>query len=231
MDQSTANPLQPPDARVPGAGPWLLLDAAGPRVQTGLWMDGRWLAFDESPKEAGTALFSGTETVLRQAGTSIGDVAGFLFCRGPGSQLGIRIAAMAIHGWRALRETPPPVIGYTSHALLAARLLERGTPPPFRLLSDARRNQWTVTAVDETGAINPPETVPSESLTECEEPFFRMEERRPSPCPVQAEILQYSLECDAGLFLKSSPAQPMHGPEPLPWHAPDYRKWTPDRHR
>ncbi|HLS27213.1 MAG TPA: hypothetical protein VK041_01070, partial [Opitutales bacterium] len=113
------------------AGLFLLIDAAGPLVQTALWSDGAWLRWIGSREEAGRSVFAGVQEIFRSEGISLKNLSGFFFCEGPGSMLGVRIAAMAIRGWQTMLDNPLPIFAYNSHALLARILLADSVSPPF----------------------------------------------------------------------------------------------------
>lgn len=213
--------------------PCLLIDAAGPLVQTGLWSDGRWEAWEASREEAGRSLFRGVSAILAQSNLSLEDLGGFLFCEGPGSMLGIRIGSMAIRGWQALLDPAPPVFVYNSHEALARILLAKGIPAPFHIISDARRHRWNVLAVPEgaEGERAPLQRVDSATLAGTEGPFFRMEEAVRSEPPVEADMIPYNLKNHAPLFRQPEFLRRCTEPDILVQEAPEYKKWTPERHR
>lgn len=220
--------MRPPELR----GEFLLLDAAGPLVQTGLWREGAWLHWTASREEAGRGLFAGVSEILNIRGISVADLSGFFFCEGPGSMLGVRIAAMAIQGWQAIVGQPLPLFVYQSHELLARRLLASGESPPFAILSDARRDRWNVTTVDKDGIIQPLRRIASDQLAESNVPFFRMEEPIRNDPPVSvARVPPYDLESAATFFLEPGFLRPADTPEPFVQEKPAYRKWSAERHR
>src|SRR4051812_17470625 len=101
----------------------LVLDAASTRIQVGLLQanaPARWQAIDA---EAGSALFNGTDAVLKAAGQQLSNVDAFAFCEGPGSMLGVRTVAMAIRTWQVLRARP----AYAYQSLAVAGCFARQT--------------------------------------------------------------------------------------------------------
>lgn len=213
-------------------GKYLLVDAAGPLVQTGLWHSGEWLRWIGSREEAGRSLFAGVETILSEEKISLADLSGFFFCEGPGSMLGIRIAAMAIRSWQTVVATPLPVFTYQSHAFLAHVLLARPIAPPFHVISDARRNRWNATSVAADGSIAPLRRLEEEAVAELAGPVYRMEEviRNEAPVPV-AEVIPYSLEQEAARFLEAGLLRRQNEANPLTLESPEYQKWSGERHR
>ena len=111
--------------------PLLVIDSASARIQVGVFggPEGRWATSEE---EAGNGLFRCVESL----GVDLSSVRGFAFAEGPGSVLGIRIAAMALRTWCALE--PRPVFAYHALALLAQALGR----PDLGLIADARRDAW-----------------------------------------------------------------------------------------
>jgi tRNA threonylcarbamoyladenosine biosynthesis protein TsaB len=219
----TTHPISRPPS------PSLLVDASGPLVQTALWADGHWESWRASRDEAGKSIFTGVESILKEHG-SLDHWQGILFCEGPGSMLGIRIAAMAIRGWQGLAARPLPVFGYNSLLLLARILLARNVQPPFHILSDARRARWNLLSVSAAGEISSPRRVEKEELPALQGRFFRMEETVRNSPPVTAEMISYDLHEYAHLFLDEGLLRCSDSPEVFVQEAPDYKKWTAQRH-
>lgn len=211
---------------------YLLLDAAGPSVQTGLWRQGEWLRHMSSREEAGRSLFAGVAGILRAEHLSLHSLGGFLFCHGPGSMLGIRIAAMAINGWQTLFPKPLPVFSYGSQAVVARQLIAKGAATPFHVISDARRQRWNVTSVSNPAKIGPLRRLADDELAALEGEFHRMEEnvRREPPVTVRSTV-PYDLTEQAAVFLKADLPQRSFVAAPLLQETPAYRKWSAGRHR
>jgi tRNA threonylcarbamoyladenosine biosynthesis protein TsaB len=139
----------------PPAAPILVLDAAAPTVVVGLQANANAEpVWRESGEEAGIALSRLADELLREHGLTIADLRTAVWCEGPGSLLGIRLAAMMLRTWMTLpRPTPLRVLGYRSLALLAADLLASGASPPFAVCNDARRHTWNVLQVAADGTL------------------------------------------------------------------------------
>lgn len=213
-------------------GTFLLVDAASPLVQTALWREGEWIRWSGSREEAGRSLFAGVEEIFKTEQISLEDLNGFFFCEGPGSMLGIRIAAMAIRGWQTVTDQPLPVFAYNSHQLLARILIADAVAPPFHVISDARRQRWNVQSVDREKNFCPFRRLKSEELEKCDGSYFRMEEtiRAEPPKPVK-KVLVYNLKNHAARFLDENLLRPVENPEPFIGEAPQYQKWNTERHR
>jgi tRNA A37 threonylcarbamoyladenosine modification protein TsaB len=121
---------------------WLLLDAAGPRLIAGLVSDGRWLAMHASSDGFLEALPAAIDHMLRETGLQLPQLAGSWYACGPGSTLGLRLAAMLLRGllaqpalshWR-LRQ-------YNNLALACAGRVDPAAPQPVRLAAPWRRDR------------------------------------------------------------------------------------------
>ena len=125
---------------------YLLIDASLPNAIIVAQLDEsgrRWAHFSEEPVAALEGIFSAVETVCPQFSPS-----GFLFCEGPGSILGIRIAAAAIRGRNAIGK-PVPVFAFQSLRLVAT-LISRDFPQEkeFCVLAESRMNAWNLLSVE-----------------------------------------------------------------------------------
>ena len=77
--------------------PCLVLDgSARAGVRVGVLSGGRWVGQGISPDGALEGLFGCVEAALADAKLSLADIRSFALCVGPGSVLGIRIAALAV---------------------------------------------------------------------------------------------------------------------------------------
>lgn len=118
-------------------GPVLILDAAG--TAQAAYRQGAGLRSASAPGEAGVSLFQALEALAAPSGSAaevIAQAEAFVYCRSPGSVLGIRTCAMAIRVWQALRARP--VYAYDALELLAAA---HGRPD-VAFIADARRGEW-----------------------------------------------------------------------------------------
>lgn len=192
----------------------LVLDAASARIQCG------WLVRDaaprwaESQREAGVGLFES----IHALGVELNAVHSFIFCDGPGSILGIRLAATALRTWTVLK--PRPVFAYCSLELLAHGL-ER---PDAGIIADARRESWHLyrmrsgltraVATDLTGDLIMPDGF-----------------RHWTPLPARVQIAPYDVQA---LLAKVPEAEVFHmsdSPDAFLHEEPRYVTWTPQIHR
>ncbi|MEX0330938.1 MAG: hypothetical protein AB3N64_05885 [Puniceicoccaceae bacterium] len=84
-------------------GTWLLIDAAGPESTIGLVSNGEWRAMDQSEGDFLEWHEGAVKALLEECGLVLADLSGVIYASGPGSSLGLRLAAMFI---RTLRQVP-----------------------------------------------------------------------------------------------------------------------------
>lgn len=214
---------------------YLLIDASSPNsvIVARLDESGRvWADFSEEPEAALESIFTATEKVCPQF-----NPAGFLFCEGPGSILGIRIAAAAVRGKNALG-TPVPVFAFQSLHLIAA-LISRAFPQEknFTVIAESRMNAWNILRV-ESG-------IPETQFREVKTPelgtlvrtkAFLLPRRRPVPPPVETTPVSPAelLKADPKIFSELPELLHECGNTPDAVNtasASGYVKWTPERHR
>lgn len=79
-----------------GSGSWLLIDAAGPSSVIGIVQQGNWLGKQKSDSDFLAMLQPATATILEETQMKLENLSGALYATGPGSTLGLRLAAMFI---------------------------------------------------------------------------------------------------------------------------------------
>ncbi|MGA1205449.1 MAG: hypothetical protein ACO3ZW_06550 [Opitutales bacterium] len=79
-------------------GNWLLIDAAGPVSVIGIIRNGEWVAFEQNDGEFLEWLRPAIQRVMEAAGCDLPDLRGCIYGSGPGSTLGLRLAAMFLRG-------------------------------------------------------------------------------------------------------------------------------------
>jgi tRNA threonylcarbamoyladenosine biosynthesis protein TsaB len=204
----------------------LVLDAASQRVQIGLLRKSQPALWAVTDDEAGRGLFSGTDAVLAKAGASLGDIAAFAYCEGPGSMLGTRSIAMALRTWLVLK--PRPVFTYQSLSLAASAEWRRASRP-FAVIADARRESWHSQTVTADGALGPMTRHPTAELPPGERLMpagFRVWSKPPADlgsCNYDIGALTDGV-ADADLFRQ------VELPDALQHEAPDYKKWSAQPH-
>lgn len=218
-------------AALASCGSLLAIDAAGQPVHVALFRADAAPVAHRSNREAGVGLFEAVEAIVRQTGWGPGEVGGFVYDEGPGSQLGLRTAAMAIRTWQTLGPAPRPVFVYRSLALAAAAL-PASVPRPVALALDARREAWHAVRIAADGTTSEVVRVPAAELAAWPEPLATLAGFRAWSPPPRPWI-----ECpyDPASALAICAQVPLlaRNLAPAPWHSlpPDYRPWSGDRHR
>ena len=135
--------------------PCLVLDgSARAGVRVGVLSGGRWVGQGVSPDGALEGLFGCVESALADAGVKLTDIRSFALCVGPGSVLGIRIAALAVRSWSALE--PRPIFVWESLAGIARSALAAGEQGPFLVAVESRLKRWHALEVAADGALGSP---------------------------------------------------------------------------
>ncbi len=135
--------------------PCLVLDgSARAGVRVGVLAGGRWVGQGVSPDGALEGLFGCVEAALAEAKLSLADVRSFALCVGPGSVLGIRIAALAVRSWSALE--PRPIFVWDALSALARSALGAGKKRPFLVAVESRLKRWHALEVAADGSLGAP---------------------------------------------------------------------------
>ena len=211
----------------------LFLDASSLQVQVGILRGFEWLAFCECEREALDSLFSGIKGCLNSAKLRLEDLRGFVFCEGPGSVLGIRLAAMAINGWRSLpSHCKAPVFAYYSLEAAAHLLLQRGVQPPFSLISDYRRDLWNLITVFCDGGVSALSRVRAEEVRMLDQSLFYLNQRKQNnPPPSSIRNCNYTFAAAPRIFEESGLLRRVDGALPYSPEKPSYAKWNAQRHQ
>ena len=120
----------------------------------GVLSGGRWVGQGLSPDGALEGLFGCVEVALAEAKLKLGDIRSFALCVGPGSVLGIRIAALAVRSWSALE--PRPIFIWESLAGIARSALTVGEQGPFLVAVESRLKRWHALEVSTDGSLGVP---------------------------------------------------------------------------
>ena len=101
----------------------LLLDASSSPIHAGIPSEEGWIHLEALDLQALEGLFEATTLVMEKAGRSLREVDAVFFCEGPGSTLGLRLAAALVK--TLLWESRGKLSIYAYNALdLAARIPE-----------------------------------------------------------------------------------------------------------
>jgi tRNA threonylcarbamoyladenosine biosynthesis protein TsaB len=214
-------------------GQYLFLDASGLTARVGIWQEGRWQAWRESEAGALDALYRGVNAVMAEAQTPWEKLDGFIYVEGPGSVLGLRLAAMAIRTWQvdgARRTSGParPVSACGSLHLAAAIALASGATTPFAVVTDARQGQWNLLKVTGTE----PASLNASVVLEIADGFlpqgtlFHIPARKAwIKAPAHAQPLPASLREHPAILRWPGLLRPVQTAVPY-GRAPEYKKWA-----
>lgn len=205
----------------------LVMDAASTTVQVGLLRPGQQPLWRSSTDEAGKALYTLADELLRSAGLTLADIRAFVFDTGPGSMLGVRTAAMALRTWQAL--APRPAYQFQSLSLLAHELACSGHTGA--VIADARRDTWHVVEFTAPARVVPLRRVPSAELAASATPLWQPSAFRAwSQPPRAAQDCAFDL---ATLFAAHAHADlftATEAPDAFQHEAPEYKKWSAQVH-
>ena len=211
----------------------LVMDASNPNCFAGILdAENEWLAHQSTEGVALETIFKQVEHVLSKSDIHLPQIERFLYCGGPGSTLGLRLAAMAIRTWRALHKTPPPCYAYNSLQLAGnCLLLDEPDLADALLVADWKKGLWNALVLQKN---KPLECTPIDEnfLENWEGPSFHLPQRKGWQAPPpNARTLIYQPErlnsvIDTPGFLKA-----VDTPTPFVGAASNFQKWTPDRHR
>lgn len=199
----------------------VLIDTASAQVQVGLWTNGviapaHW---SSSLTEAATGLFACVDRLLTENGLKIDQINAWIFCEGPGSVLGIRMAAVALRSWQVIH---PAASTYSYQSLdLVSRALNR---PDVSVIADARRETWHVARLG-----RPIERVPTVELSG--ELVMPVHFRHWSALPAHVDPTGYDV---AALFEQLDNADLLvlnTAPDAFLHQDPAYLTWTPQIHQ
>lgn len=218
-------------AVVLGHGNVLVIDPCTTQVQAGVLRSEQPPHWHTSGDDSSIHLFAAAETCLHASELKPSQINAYVFCDGPGSQLGIRTASMALRTWQALRAAPAPVFAYRS-LRVAALAHARTIAGPFAVVADARRDSWHAVRVAADGAATDVLRISREELSTWTEPLFT-----PAGFRAWAQPPRPAATCvyDCASMFSALSDEPLLFPvtEPEPWlSAPiTYKSWTGERHR
>lgn len=211
---------------------YLVLDASTRDITVGVVRGDQWEASRHAAGDALETLFGLTREALSISGRTLADLQGVLFCAGPGSLLGLRLAAMATATWITLPELAHwQLRQYHSLEFVAhGRLLAGETD--FHVLSPFRRDRLNhlaviakqprepdVVSVDELESLSPP----------C---YFVQNGTLRTSRPENVSLCEYSLDELPAVFAAFPQIfHPARQPEIHLPIAPTFARWSAERHR
>lgn len=210
--------------------PLLVVDASSPTTRCALWQQGRFLASRESALAPLTALPEAIEYCLSTANLSLESLAGYLYCEGPGSVLGLRLAAMMLRTWQATT-TKLPIWAYRSLDFAYAWLTHTGIDTnDTGMVIEARQGKWA--RLRQFGG--PIEVTTAEHLASMPGTCYRLPQRKSwlnHELPDNVATLTLDWHQAAPCFHHPGLLRPVTLPEILVPEPAIYQTWTPERHR
>ncbi|MGC6456239.1 MAG: hypothetical protein ACON46_06890 [Coraliomargaritaceae bacterium] len=193
---------------------------------------GTWLSTKQSGPGALEALFPNVGAVLQEADCQLDSVRRFIYCRGPGSVLGLRLAAMAIETWCRLATVPVERLSYGSLELTAALLqLDQPDLQDALILSDWKKDSWHALSIEQ-GVQGKVTALPTESLHRIDRPLYHLPRRKGWQAPPEgARTLLYE---PARLDRVLDCADLLQAGNSIELFQPGgntFTKWTAQRHR
>lgn len=213
--------------------PLLVTDCSCPGIRAGVLGSNGWISYVSKAGETGAALFDAVKEILARAGLALENMAGFAFCEGPGSTLGIRINAMAIRTWNTLSPETRPIFAYKSLEAAACMIRESSrTSGEFAVFSDFRKNAWNGCKTTVTGNYSKIETVTGEALESWPDHRYFIQQRIHSPGKAPgSELIVYDLKPLGQMASFLDLLSTCEKPTAFLVDKPEFKKWTPERHR
>jgi len=203
----------------------LLIDASS-QVQAGIPDFKGWRSLVREEKPALESLFEAIPKSLEKIDSSASAIDAILFCEGPGSTLGLRIAATAVK--TILRENEPSPTLFSYNALDLAAILSNDASRPILAPFRKGKRLLRIPISDSViGSIEVLEEPISESLSK--EALHLPSLRSWETLPEGLDVLDYDISHIAGLAGLAQILRPTEIPEvftPLPT---EFRKWKPAR--
>jgi tRNA threonylcarbamoyladenosine biosynthesis protein TsaB len=193
----------------------------------GVLSGGRWVGQGISPDGALEGLFGCVEAALAEAKLKLGDIRSFALCVGPGSILGIRIAALAVRSWSALE--PRPIFVWESLAALARSALVAGEQGPFLVAAESRLKRWHALEVAADGSLGVPFEAEAAELNSSGHRVLAASEVAVGVLISQVQV-PHPWSTLPALFAQPGFLREEHRPDALNV-ANDFATWSGERHR
>jgi len=214
--------------------PTLLLDASGPHCFAAVFGEARVKASQASQNEALEAIFSLVKHVLDVSQLRLDDISQFIYAEGPGSTLGLRLAAMAISAWKASRgSTKVDLLGYNSLQVAACTINETQQYRFRRALCPWKKSAFFAIDIPEGSSPGQLYPVAREELHMHTTPSCFVHIGRPQESPLNPmDSFPYPTEqFPVTLINHPELLHPIQAAEPHAFRQPEFKKWSSERHR
>ena len=213
MDNQSANPVS------------LAVDASTSPIQVGIPSTSDWQVLHRVEAQALEGLFSATEKVLNDCGIKISKIKQVYFCEGPGSTLGLRLAAAFVRTLKWSQKSS----GFKVFAYNALDLASILAPQKNAIIQAPFRVGFRFVRIPHIEAIKSEKKIIPEDEALAEYPnSYHLPDLRKRSKPVDPEkTLDYDLSLISGLDDLKTISKPC--PDILPYNpkAPEFKKWTP----
>ncbi len=213
---------------------WLVLDSSAPRLQLSLFQGERVIEYKCVTGDAVEHLIESVTDLLKNNRVSISNIDHFVYCQGPGSILGIRIAVMAIKTWVAVKNPSKPANVYSYHSLSAAlvHLLNKTNTQNQKVAVTAewKKNYWNV--AESEGDNTQIQVWDTQKLLDYPDKLYLLPQKKLwTSLPMELPTVDYSIEMLTQpdfrrALLSPADGWPIYTPE-----AKNYAKWSGKRHR
>ena len=204
---------------------YLVVDASSSPVQVGIPSSDNWITLHKVKAQALEGLFSATEKVLRDSGIEISKINRVFFCEGPGSTLGLRLAAAFVKTLHWSQQSSDFEV-YAYNALDLASIM---APQKNAIIQAPFRVGFRFVRIpNEEPLKSEKKIIPEdEALAEYPESFHLPDQRKRSKSVDPEKTLDYDLSLISGLNDLKTISKPC--PDILPYNpkAPEFKKWTP----
>lgn len=213
MDNQSANPVS------------LAVDASTSPIQVGIPSASDWQVLHRVEAQALEGLFSATEKVLNDCGIKISKIKQVYFCEGPGSTLGLRLAAAFVRTLKWSQKSS----GFKVFAYNALDLASILAPQKNAIIQAPFRVGFRFVRIPHIEPIKSEKKIIPEDEALAEYPnSYHLPDLRKRSKPVDPEkTLDYDVSLISGLDDLKTISKPC--PDILPYNpkAPEFKKWTP----
>lgn len=209
----------------------LFLDACSPKVQIGILHKNKWIGYFKSEEQALQSLFQGIEISLKMAGIEFEQVTGFAYCEGPGSLLGIRLAAMAIRGWKELNLFKDKEVYKYNSFEVSLELIRKfySNEGPYCIISRSRSGIWNILTSEERIRVH---EIGAEELKKFKGTLWYFQQKKliSEVNDLELRRFDYNLENCPECFSKLELLSIVKEPDALIVKETKYVKWDLKRH-
>ena len=211
-------------------GAYLFLDTSSAQFEVGLLKDKRWLSRKSSQEPALEGLFQVVEGCLYEANETIEGLKGVIFCSGPGSILGARVASVAVKTWQILREHEFDIYSFENLHCLALQRLEEDPKGTFAICNFWKRDNWNVLKV-QSGKVTRIKVLSTTQLESFEGDIYYFKQRSNDAEPsFDFECIENDLELFPRFINSENFLRKTSEPEIYTQDVTVYKKWDAQIH-